>query len=288
MRKIILLLVLFISAFSSEILNKTYYIDSHEIFLNDIVKTDKSETILFNIPEHKHSKKIKSKILVKLLKEHNYKNYKTKKSYINFIIKSPIDTSHIKDIIKQYYESKYDTIDIHNITVEPRAYIVSIPKKYNVKIRKNNYLKNSGTISIKTLKNRKIFFDYTINANIQIYKSRKKIKKSQELSAINTKTDIIFFEKFRAKPITHLNNGILQAKHHINIDKILTLRDVEILSLIKRGSKVKVSVNDENIAISFIAKALQNGKINDLIKVKKSNGKVLKVIITGRNTAEIR
>ena len=40
--------------------------------------------------------------------------------------------------------------------------------------------------------------------------------------------------------------------------------------------------------ISFSAKALQNGKLNDIIKVQKSNGKILKVIVTGRNKAEMR
>ncbi|HEY9204128.1 MAG TPA: flagella basal body P-ring formation protein FlgA, partial [Sulfurimonas sp.] len=35
------------------------------------------------------------------------------------------------------------------------------------------------------------------------------------------------------------------------------------------------------------AKALQDAKVNDIIKVQNSNGKILKVRVTGNNRAEL-
>ena len=42
------------------------------------------------------------------------------------------------------------------------------------------------------------------------------------------------------------------------------------------------------MAINFSAKALQSGKLNDIISVRKRDGKRLKVRVVGKNRAEIR
>jgi flagella basal body P-ring formation protein FlgA len=49
-----------------------------------------------------------------------------------------------------------------------------------------------------------------------------------------------------------------------------------------------VSLYGDNMAITFSAKALQDGKVNDIIKVQKSDGKRLKVKVIGKNRAEMR
>jgi len=286
--KLIFFILLATQLYASNILNNTYYVNSNDINITSIIPHAKSNFELFKIAQGKYSKRVKSKDLLKILKLHGYSNYKSKSRYIKFIKKSPIDTTKIKLNIKKYYKKKYEQIDIQKIEIESRGYLASLPKEYIVEIRDRNFLSKSGTLSIKTPQNKKIFFNYTIKANISVYETRKKIKKSVELSAFNTIKKSIILDKFRAKPIQNIKKGTLQTKRHIKQDKIITIRDIEKLSLVKKNSYINVSLKSDNMAITFSAKALQDGKLNDIIRVQKSNGKRLKVKITGKNRAEIR
>jgi len=164
----------------------------------------------------------------------------------------------------------------------------SIPKTYTIKIKKNSFLHKDGVLSIKTQKNKKIFFNYKIQASIGVFISRIKIKKDSELSVVNLKQKRVILDKFRAIPYQNIEAGMYQAKHHISENKIITIRDIADLSLVKKKTDVSITMSRDNIDISFSAKALQNGKLNDIIRVQKSNGKIIKVTVTGRNIAEIR
>lgn len=286
--KYILLLLVTMQLYALNILERTYYVESHTVKLSSFVSNIKDDFNLFEIPKNKYTKKIKSKELLKLLSNNGYSNFIAKHKYIKFIVKSPIDTTRIKSAIAQYYEENYANIKINNIIVEPRGYITSLPQEYIVKIKAKNYLQRSGTLSIKTSKNKKIFFDYDIKATITLHVSRKKIKKDEELSVINIRQKSVLLDKFRAKPIQNIVYGSYQAKHHISIDKVITSRDVLPLHIVRRNSNIQINLYDNDMIISFSAKALQNGKVNDIIKVQKTNGKILKVRVTGRNTAEMR
>jgi len=286
--KFILLTFLSLNLLFATTLKGVYYITSDTITLQNIIKNEDPNIILFKIQKNKHNKKIKSKELIYILKQYGYENFSSRKTYINFIKKSPIDTSRIKKKIKSFYLKNYQQIDIRSILVEPRSYMQSLPETYTINIRSQNYLRKDATISIKTPSRKKIFFNYIIDANIDIYYSRKKIKKKTELSAINTTKKSIILDKFRAKPIQIIDTSTLQAKRHIPKNKILTIRDVERLNIIRKNTYISISLNSENMDISFSAKALQDGKMNEIIKVIKNNGKKLKVKVTGKNKAELR
>ena len=288
LKYILLTLLMSVQLFSSTYLDKFYYVDTKEIYLQTILPTTKNNIELFKIDNTRHSKKVKAKELLTLLKHYGYKEFSSKHSYIKFIQKSPVNTKIIEDKLRQYYKENYLDISIMSLHVEPRSYIEFLPKLYSIKIKKNSFLKKDGVLSIKTQNNKKIFFNYRIKASVKVFISRMKIKKDTELSVVNLKQKIILLDKFRAKPYQSISTGTYQAKHHISENKIITSRDVASLSLVRRKSSVSITMNRDNIDISFSAKALQNGKLNDIIKVQKSNGKVLRVIVTGRNIAEIR
>ncbi len=286
--KIFLLALIYINANAQSTLNETYYLDTKTIRLSSIVPHVQDDIELFKIDADRYSKRIKTKDLLKILKKHGYSDYDSKDSYTNFVLKSPIDTSKIKLAVKDYYKKNYDEIEIKNISVEPRSYTTSLPQEYSVNFQKRDYLQRDGVLSIKTKENKKIFFNYYINAMVTVYTSRKKIKKDMELSAINSYKKSIILDRFKARPIQNIQRGSIQSKHHIAKDRILTVRDIEPLSIVKKDSFVNVSVYSNNMAISFSAKALQDGKLNDIIRVQKSDGKRLRVKVVGKNRAEIR
>lgn len=286
--KLLILIIISVNLYANNILKKTYYIDSRIINLSVITSNTEDIHNLFNIQKNRHTKRVKAKELINLLERYGYSDYSFKSNYINFVFKSPIDTSKIKNSIKEYYYDYYDDIDITDISVHPRSYIERLPKNYVINIRKKDVLSKSATINIKTDENKKIFFNYIVTATLPVYISKKKIKKNIELSAINIRKKSIILDKFRAKPIQNIQDYSLQTKRHIGKDKILTIRNVETLSVIKKNSFVNVSLISDGIAITFTAKALRDGKVNDIIKVQKNDGKKFEVIVTGRNKAEMK
>lgn len=286
--KFIFFILLFTQLYADTTLNSTYYINSNDIYISTMIKNPPRNKLIYKIEPNRYTKRVKSKEMLQTLKEHGYRKISATSRYIKFIKKSPIDTSNISLEIKDYYLDKYAQIDIKDIKVHPRAYITSLPLDYSVEIREKNYLSRSGIVSIKTPQNKKIFFNYDVSATLWIYLSKKQIKKDVELSALNTIKKSIILDRFMAKPIQKLDAHTLQGKRHIKKDKIITTRDVEILNLVKKNSYINVSLNSKNMSISFSAKALQSGKLNDIITVQKSSGKRLKVRVNGKNRAEIR
>jgi len=286
--KIILFILIFTQLNASNMfLKKTYYIDGNDINISSIVKNTTIDKTLFEIPLNKSSKRIKASFFIKILQENGYNNFHKQSNYITFKKKSNIDLCKIKDAINKYYQSNYKLIKIKNIEIHPRSFIDKLPKEYSVHLRKRNYLSCKGVVSIKTPQNKQTFFDYLIKANIVVYKTKYRLKKNTQISAFNMKKKIILLDKLRAKPIQHITKNTLQAKYQLPQDKILTIQNTQKLNIIKRGATVSVVLHDNGIDISFVAKALQNARMGDTLKVENSKNKKLKVKAIGINKAEM-
>jgi len=285
--RLIVFIFLYLDLSANIELEDTYYVDNREINTTVITKDTKNSFYLYSIENDSNIKRIKGKDLIKLLSDHGYKNYYTKKSYINFILKSPVDLLPLKLKLKEYYEKNYDFIDIEDISIEPRSHISSLPQNYIFDIRNRDFLSKNGVANIKTEDNKKIFFDYYIRANITVYISKESIKKESEISALNYTKKSIPLDRFKAKPIQNIEKVMLQAKRHIPKNTILTINDIESLDVVKRDEMINVSMKKEGMNITFSAKALQDAKVDDIIKVQNSNGKILKVKVTGTKSAEL-
>ena len=286
--KFIFFILLTSQVYANHALKNTYYINSNEIYLSTLIKGSSQNIILYKIPSSRHTKKVSSKELLNRLKKHGYTDITLKSKYVKFIIKSPINTSKIASFIKNHYLDKYEIIDIIKVEVVPRSYLTSLPSEYTVHIQAKNYLNKGDIVSIKTLKNKRIFFNYTIYAKLPVYFSKEKIKKNTELSGINITKKSIILDKFMAKPLQNLQAHAFESKYNIKNNKIITLKDIQKLSLVRKNSYVNVSLNKNNMSISFSALSLDNGKMNSIIRVQKTNGTRIKVRVTGRNQAEIR
>jgi len=217
-----------------------------------------------------------------------YEDIHSTHSYIQFSKKSPIDLTKIKKAIKDLYLENYDDIEIISIETQPRSYVESIPKEYTIGFAKKAYLKNYGNLFLRTLDNKKIFFNYKVYAKVGVLQARKSIHKDEPLSRINTKKETIILNKFRSMPLNDIDNLSFQAKHNIKKGKILTKRDVTKLYVVKKGSNINVTIVDKNMAISFRAKANKDARVGDTITATNYNGKKIKVLVTGKNIAEIR
>lgn len=285
--KIVFLSLILSNIYANKALESVYYVDSKDVKLSSIIPYIKNDISILSIEENRYSQKIKSKEFIKLLSKHGYKNYTAKSNYINFILKSPVDTSKMEQKLQEYYKKNYESIDIKSIHVVPRGYLSSLPKAYTIHIRDDDFLSHSGVISIKTDDNKKIFFDYSIIADVQVYITKEVIKKDTNLSPSNTIKKGARLDRFRDKPLQDIYKTSLQAKRHIPKNMVLTIRDVETSDAIKRDATVNVTMNNDGMAIIFSAKALKDAKVNDIINVQNNSGKIFKVRVTGSNTAEI-
>lgn len=268
-------------------LKSNYFVKDDFVMLSDIIKEPIKDSKLYSINPSRHTKRVKAKELLKTLKEHGYTKFISKHNYVQFSKKSPINTEHIKKEIEKEYQKRYSNIEILSIFVEPRAYIEKLPDNYQFEIDDKAYLSNEGICSIKTQENKKIFFNYRLLAKITLYKTKTKLNRGTELSNINTQKNSIMLDKFRAAPIQTLDAHSLEAKHRLKAGVILTKRDVTGLYLVKRGATVIVSLTNGGINISFIAKAVTSGRYGDQIVVLKSDGKKIKVRVSGQNRAEM-
>ncbi|WP_373071058.1 flagellar basal body P-ring formation chaperone FlgA [Sulfurimonas sp.] len=285
--KTVLFLLLSLNIYALEYIKQTYYIDSHDINSSLFFKNQKNIK-LYEIPNHKYSLRIKRSQLKKLFIDNGFKNFSIESNYIYFELNSPIDTSKIETFLINHYKTKYQHINIKKVSVNPRSYMPYLPDTYTVDIRDRNHLSNEGVLSIEDNQNKKYFFNYTIDADLNVLKAKKNISRDEELSMFNCKTQLVKLEKFRAMPLQKLQQSKFQAKYRLKADTHITRRDVKKLNLVKRDTQVTVFVNNSGMSISFAAKALQSGKLNDIITVQKSDGKRLKARVVAKQRVEIK
>ena len=274
--------------FAQTTLESIYLVKTKEIKLSTLVKNVKQDKILFTIDRFKHSKRIKSREIVHLLKENGYKDYVAKHAYIQFMQKSPIQTKRIETFVRHYYKKYYPSMQIEKVLVTPRSYITSLPKEYTLHMQNKSFLRHHAILILKSYQGRETFFDTFVTASLSILQAKKHIKRNEELSLFNTKTRSIHFDKFHALPLMKLSTGSTQAKYSLKEGKYISSRDIRPLFLVRRGSNVNVSLDNSNMSISFVAKALQNGCYADIIQVINHKGRRIKVKITGKHQAEVR
>ena len=286
--KTFLLVLLTFTLEAAEVLKSDYFITGDDINLSVLVPHAKEDTKLFSLETNRYSRKIKSKELLAILKNLGFSSYKAQSRYVNFIKKSPIDTTIIETTIRELYEQKYPAIEIKSIKVLPRGYLNSLPPNYSVTLSDKNYLHRSGTLFIKTSERKKIFFDYDIEALINVYAARSEIKRHTELSLANCTSKRVTLDKFSSLPVQNLQNNMFQSKHQLKEASILVERNVEHLSIVKQGAIVSVMLDETNLSLSFTAKALQDGKLDDTITIEKYDKKRLKAKVIGINRVEIK
>ena len=289
MFKYFLILTLILTSLIAQTqLKSVYVINTKEIKLSDINKNVQNDKIIYTISPQRHTKKVKTKELLRLLKKSGLKPHTTGYfPYVNFIQKSPIDTSRIKNFVQEYYKKHYPTIKIKNLLITPRSFTTSLPKEYTLHMQKKSFLHNKAVVILKSNTGRETFFNAFINATLEVVSARKKIGRNEELSLLNTSKTKVSLEKFYAPPLMYLKPSTLQAKHTINKDSIISSRDIRPLFLVRRGSNVNVSLDSSNLSISFTAKAIQNGCYGDIIQIINHKGKKMKVVITGKHQAEV-
>jgi flagella basal body P-ring formation protein FlgA len=285
MRLLLALFFISCSLYARE-LHKVYFVTSNDINLSVITGDKKNDMHLYTIQRDRYLLRVRSKDLLEILHKNGYRDFKRHLSYVMFIKEPAIDMEALEEKLKNAYKEFYSSITIKDVKIIPRERIEALPQSFSLKIQRQSFLRSHANMSIKTPQGKQYFFDYYIDALVEVYKAKKKILKGEPLSGRNIEKRTLQLDRFRAKPIQNYIGT--QAKHRIKEGKVITQRDVSKLSLVHRGEYVSVLLEQNTLEIGFSAKALQEGSINDIILIQNKRGKKMRAKVIGKNLVQVQ
>ncbi len=289
MKMLLLLAWLLLSVSLSAItIEPNYTSSSKDLTLDLVTKNPQdAQVLLGHIERLRYKAMIRQSEIAKLLLEHGYSEIQTTTPYSTFTLTSSADLSSIKEELLNYFRSSYNHIAIHSLDLTPRAYLTTLPDEFEIIIEPRSFRYANSTIHIVTNDRKKIFFDYTIDADVMLLEVVQHIKSGTKLDSSNIKQKSIKLSRLKSVPIQDLSSEQLEASRPLRVGEILTDRDVKALKLIHRGDEVSISYTRDGILLQSSAKSLQDGKLNDIITLTNSNNKVLKARVVGEKRAVI-
>lgn len=285
--KYIFLVFITISDLFALTLQTNYETQGRDIHASEIYKDVPKDFILFSYDDNEYIYHSNQTEIAQIFKKHGLSLKFDGARYITFQQKSTIDIQPIVKLLTQEFTSKYPNINIKSLKVFPRAYLTSLPKEYSLKLQKQNLYQNHSTFAIVTPDHKMYFFDYTLDATLDVVVSTKKIQRHEKLGLANTKLKNVQFLNFKGMPLYDATNHQYQSKFSLKSDYILTQNDVEPLSVVHRNDIVNAFIEDGRVSISFEAVAQQDGKVGDTITIRKQDGKELRAKVVDMNRVEI-
>ncbi len=282
-----LFLIISIPLFATMHLQQQYYFTSAPIYSTTLFPKLKKKFILFNINKRRTHYRIKSTQLVTRFKEHNLSITAGKIRYVNFIKKSPISTVRLEQQLESRYRNAFKNLHVKKISVTPRSYLGTLPQQYQLLFSEKNLYRSEGIFSIKTPEKKRLFFNYRIDATLEVYMPRHPLKRKEALTPLNTLKKRIRFERLRAAPLEQINTKVYRLKRSMQPGHIITQRDIELYPIVKRGSNVVVELKSGAVILQFSAIASQDGAKNDIITIQKTDGRRMKARVIAAGRVEI-
>lgn len=142
-----------------------------------------------------------------------------------------------------------------------------------------------GRAEFKTPRNERksIFFKYFIKARLDVLKSISPIKRGERLEPFHYKRTLIDFDKVPLNALGLEDTHNLIAKNNIRKNAILKENMFKINALIKKNDPVIGVLKDEGIDVLIELVALHSANLNEKIRVKNKDGKVMQGIVIEKN-----
>ena len=199
----------------------------------------------------------------------------------------------IKTAIENKFLEIYPTLSISEITIKPLG---KMPKKFQnyhidtIFLSHASLKRNHGTFSIlytNGKKNKKRFFKFHLNATIGVYISQRNIKRAQPINNNYVFFKEISFKNIPTRPITQQYFYDYESKRNIKEGKIISINDVRRILDIKRGALIDATLHDGSVILTFKVKAIEEGNIGDIIRVKRGHYKKFNALITSKSNVDI-
>lgn len=212
---------------------------------------------------------------------------------ISFIFFVFIGLSHganleeIKTALAKEFKNNFPSLIIKNIDLK----ITTLPKDFEqyqfIRIANARFNQAQGFIraEFKTPQNiqKNVFFRYFIQANLEVLKSERAIKRGDKLGAFDYKSVLIDFDKVPLNALTLDDVDNLVAKSNINKNAILRANMFKTTALIRRNDPIIGVLSEANVDVLIELVALQSANMGERIRAKNKEGKVMQGIVVGKN-----
>ncbi|TKX29923.1 flagellar basal body P-ring formation chaperone FlgA [Campylobacter estrildidarum] len=169
--------------------------------------------------------------------------------------------------------------------------ITSLPKDFNqyefLRIANGRFNQAQGFLraEFKTPQNiqKNVFFRYFIQANLEVLKSNRAIKRGNKLGAFDYKSVLLDFDKVPPNALNLEDANNLIAKSNISKNTILKENMFKTSALIRKNDSIIGILSDGNVDVLIELMALQNANMGERIRAKNKEGKVMQGIVIGKN-----
>jgi len=236
--------------------------------------------------------KIDSKKLYEILTS-NFKTYKDKSGGSVVFVKN----CQIMDEIQMHFlkaiSDEYPGISVSDLSISPQN---KLPVNFKDLVFKNIFLSDQNSqkgvfrasfedvdLSLKSL-----YFKFSFNAKMPAFIAINSMNTNHILSLLDYQPTMIEFSKWPRDALSGLSAATLITKIQIKSGEILTKRQFNAISLIKKGDMINAVLIEGGVNIIAEVKALEDGNLGDMIKIRTKDNKILDATVSGKGQAIIR
>lgn len=286
--RLLIILFLFFAAARCDTLKQTYTFKEPKIYSSDLVSGCPKRFEILQIPEGKSTYRINAQIIAKAFELNGCSVDITKVRYVNFTKQTTLNVLPLSKQLYDVFISKYPTMIIQKIDVFPRGFIESLPEPSTAVFDKDICDNNTGTFYVLDEGGVRRYFDFTLEAALNVLHSNQKIIRNAVISPSNTAIKLVPFTQFRGIPLGALPAQAHRFRRSIHENQPIVDRYLEPLPIVLKGAKVSVQVQNESVIVEFIATATQEGALYDIITIEKSDKKRAKAKVIGENRVELQ
>lgn len=243
---------------------------------------------ILKIPADKTVYRIDAQVIAKTFELHNIAIDSNQTRFVTFIKASGNDYSFVKNQLNDLLQKRYPGIRIRSVSLHPRGYIGRVPANTEGHFDEKSLLSATGTFYILDSEGLRRYLDYTVDATLDVLHTRQNVSRREALSNANTVTKTILFNRFKDAPLLVMPEETLRFRSSLKADVILTQRQIEVTPLVSKNDKTIVEVRNDGVIVEFIATAIQEGRLYDIITLQKRDGKRIKGKVIGENRVELQ
>jgi flagellar basal body P-ring formation protein FlgA len=286
--RLLILLFLIFATSQCDTLKQTYTFNEAKIYSSDLVNGCPKRFEILQIPEGKNTYRINAQIIAKAYELNGCNIDITKVRYVNFTKQTTLNLSPLKKQLYDSFMTNYPTMIIQKIDIFPRAFVESLPEYFTAVFDKDICDNNNGTFYVIDGNGIRRYFDFTLEATLNVLHSNNKITRNTIISSSNTAIKLVPFTQFRGKPLSALPNQAQRFRRSIRENEPIVDRYLEPLPIVLKGAKVSAQVQNGLVIVEFIATATQEGALYDIITIEKSDNKRAKAKVIGENRVELQ
>ncbi len=279
---------LFSSTLWCDALQQSYTFKNSTIFSTDLTNSCPKRFEILQIPDGKITYRINAQIIAKTYELNGCSLDVGKVRYVNFTKQTALDLSLLKQQLNDVFMASYPSMTIQKIDVFPRGFIETLPLNAKAVFDKDVCDNNHGTFYVLDEGGIRRYFDFTLEATLNVLHSNQKISRKDILSSANTSIKSVSFTQFKGKPLSTLPDQKNRFRRSLRENTPIVDRHLETLPIVLKGSKVSVQVENGSVIVEFIATATQEGALYDIITIEKSDKKRAKAKVIGENRVELQ